>query len=453
MLSPLSLAPPAPPATPRVACLTVEVVAPTRLAAPPLGVAQVGWVDPDGTLWIGLGRAASWVVGPAAEQHAEAGYAAVDRCLAHLQGLAGEARGVRAFGSLAFDPLHPVDPYGARVPLAAFAVPRWLVRVPAGQVAEGGTVTAWVACGPDEPADQLGREEAALRAWAAHAGPRTVVPRALLVPDDADRVDYEQAVRHAVEAIRAGRLAKVALARPRFVEAAGHLPPWEMFLRLAQRAPGTSRFLLVAPEGDAFLGASPECLVRVDGRSVFADALAGTAARDADPAVDAARAEALRTSPKDLHEHALVRDAIVAILGARTTSLEASEVPGLMPLPNVWHLHTPVRGTLAPGHTFGELVRALHPTPAVGGTPRELALPLIAELERSGRGCYAAPVGWLGADAASLAVGIRSAHLRGNRAVAMAGAGIVAASDPSSEWLETERKLAPMLETLTGGVT
>ncbi|MEB3222535.1 MAG: isochorismate synthase [Candidatus Sericytochromatia bacterium] len=431
--------------------LSLEAVPAANLTPAPLGVAQAAWQDPDGTLWIGLGRASFWAVGSSTEAHADAGYAVLDRCREALAALPGEAQGVRAFGCLAFDPAFAVDPYGAPVRLAAFAVPRWLLRLPAGAVSRGGQVEAWVACGPEEPADQLDLEAAAIAAWAARVAPPAPVPRAMLVPDDADRLDYQEAVRRAVSAIRGGGLDKVVLARPRFVEAAGHLPPWPLFLALAHRAPGTARFLLVDPDGGAFLGASPECLVAIDGPTVRADVLAGTLPRDRDAAVDAARAEQLRTSAKNLHEHALVRKAVLETLAPFTATLSAADDPRLLPLPNVWHLHTPVTGALVEGATLSRLVKALHPTPAVGGTPREGALEMLASMERAGRGCYAAPVGWVGAEAAYLAVGIRSAHLRGNRAVAMAGAGIVADSDPASEWLETERKLAPMLAALTGG--
>ncbi|MEB3329380.1 MAG: isochorismate synthase [Candidatus Sericytochromatia bacterium] len=451
MISPLLLAPPAAPRAPRARRLALTVGPAARLAAPPLGVAHVAWQDPDGTLWVGCGRAAAWVVGSSTEARAAAGYEALDRCREALAQLPEAASGLRAFGALAFDPAFPVDPYGASVDLAAFAVPRWLLRVPASAVTRGGPAEAWVACGPDEPADQLEREAVALAAWAGRPSPPAVVPRGMLVPDETDRLDYEEAVRQALDAIRGGALEKVVLARPRFVEAAGHLPPWPLFLALAHRAPSTARFLLVEPEGGAFLGASPECLVALEGQAVRADVLAGTTPRDRDAAVDAARAEALRACPKNRHEHGLVREAVLATLKPFTTALQAPEQPRLLPLPNVWHLHTAVSGRLSEAATLGRLVRALHPTPAVGGTPRDRALELLAELERAGRGCYAAPVGWVGRDAAYMAVGIRSAHLRGNRAVALAGAGIVEGSDPTAEWLETERKLAPMLTALTGG--
>jgi isochorismate synthase len=451
VISPLLLATPAQPRAPRARKLTLDVGPAADLAAPPLGVAHTAWQDTDGTLWVGFGRAAAWIVGPSTEALAEAGYEALDRCSEALGNLPDEVRGLRAFGTLAFDPAFPVDPYGATVDLASFAVPRWLLRLAPGVVSRGGRADAWVACDPDEPADQLDREAEALAAWVQQPAPPVVMPAAMMVPDDADRLDYEEAVRRAVAAIQAGVLEKVVLARPRFVEAAGHMPPWALFLALAHRAPSTARFLLVEPEGGAFLGASPECLVAREGQAVRADVLAGTTPRDRDPAADVSRSEELRTCAKNRHEHGLVRAAVLATLAPFTSSLDAATEPRLLPLPNVWHLHTPVSGRLNAGVTLGQLVRALHPTPAVGGTPREPALDMLAELERAGRGCYAAPVGWIGHDAAYMAVGIRSAHLRGNRAVAMAGAGIVAGSEPAAEWLETERKLAPMVAALTGG--
>lgn len=446
---PLTTLSPRPAARPPVVLrLAVEVAPPARLAPPPTGVAQAGWVDADGTWWVGRGEAAAWTA-----TDEDGGPAVLDRVRSALADAGPEAAGMRAFGALAFDPARAVDPLGANVPIARFALPRWLLRIPADAVERGGMAEAWVALPEGAPASgaRLDAELAALRAWAAEVAEPLPVPPALSAPDGDAAADHGAAVVAGLAAIHGGDVEKVVLARPRYLEAAAHFPAWTLFASLAERAPGTARFALLEHDGAAFIGASPERLFALEGDRLAVDVLAGTAARGVGEAVDVARADALRASAKDAHEHAVVREAVMAALAPLATDLVAPATPVLLPLPTVWHLHTPVVGRLAPGAGLGDLVRALHPTPAVGGAPRQAAIELIRSLEPTGRGRYAGPVGWVSAGAAHLAVGIRSAHLRGNRAAAMAGGGIVAGSEPAAEWAETERKLAPMLAALSGG--
>jgi isochorismate synthase EntC len=174
--------------------------------------------------------------------------------------------------------------------------------------------------------------------------------------------------------------------------------------------------------------------------------MAGTVARDAgDDAV-----AALAGSVKDAHEHQFVVDAIVDALDGRCESLEVARTPEIARFSSVAHLVTPIRAVLRePAPSALELARALHPTPAVGGTPYAESLALIAELELRDRGRYAGPVGWVDADGdGEFAVALRGGEIHGRTAVLRAGAGIVAGSDPEAEWAETEAKLDPMLRAL-----
>ena len=190
-------------------------------------------------------------------------------------------------------------------------------------------------------------------------------------------------------------------------------------------------------------------LPRLDGRAVQASSLAGSAPRGADPTEDRAHAALLAASAKDLAEHALVREALVDALERLCDHVRAAEVPSLFTLPHVHHLHTAVTGTLRAEHTLIDLVEALHPTPAVGGAPRAAALSYIRANEQLDRGWYAAPVGWMARDRGEFAVGLRSAVIRGRDAVLFAGCGIVAGSDPDSEYAETLLKLRPMEDAIT----
>jgi len=200
---------------------------------------------------------------------------------------------------------------------------------------------------------------------------------------------------------------------------------------------------------EGFVGASPELLVGRNGRDVQSHPLAGTVARSGDPETDARLGASLMASTKDRWEHALVVDAIAAALTPVCPQLDVPDAPSIVPLRNVSHLGTHIQGTLPAGGpvpTALELAARLHPTPAVGGAPTARALAMIAELEPHGRGRYAGPVGWV--DAAGngeWAVGIRSAHIGGDRARMMAGVGIVADSDPEEELAETQLKLQALL--------
>jgi menaquinone-specific isochorismate synthase len=195
-----------------------------------------------------------------------------------------------------------------------------------------------------------------------------------------------------------------------------------------------------------FVGASPERLVLRHGRAVETDALAGTARRGAD---EAAIQRALMDSPKERREHRLVVEAIARVLGQRCSTIDVPDEPRIRTLRNVHHLWTPIRGALRePLHVLS-LVEALHPTPAVCGTPRDTAFAWIAAHEPVGRGWYTGAVGWF--DAAGdgeFAVAIRAGVLGAREAWLYAGAGIVEGSDPRSEFAETRAKQAPMLSAL-----
>ena len=200
---------------------------------------------------------------------------------------------------------------------------------------------------------------------------------------------------------------------------------------------------------DGFFGASPETLATVRGSAMTARVLAGSAARDDDPDVDAAARDALLGSAKNRFEHALAVDSLLLTLGGRVDDLSLGR-PFALGLPNVWHLATDATARLTAGATALDLVEALHPTAAVAGAPRDAALALIEQLEPFDRGRYAGPVGWIGATGdGEWAIGLRSAQIEApDRVRAYAGAGIVAESVAASEFVETGWKFAPVLEAL-----
>ncbi len=252
----------------------------------------------------------------------------------------------------------------------------------------------------------------------------------------------------AVERINSGPIDKVVLARAVDVEATEPLIVSEILSRLHALFPSCMVFHV-----EGFLGASPELLVSRKGSAVRAHPLAGTIARSGDPDTDARLAASLLASTKDRWEHSLVIDAMAALLRPLCDELDVPRTPTVLPLRNVSHLATLITGTLRSEQvhdrtspTALELAGLLHPTPAVGGVPTDLALAAIAELEPVPRGRYAGPVGWV--DAAGngeWAVGLRSAQVDGRRARMHAGGGIVADSDPRAELTETQLKLQALL--------
>ena len=261
---------------------------------------------------------------------------------------------------------------------------------------------------------------------------------------------YEQAVVAATERIRTGDIDKVVLAREVSVEAPAAHDAAATFGALRELFPSCFCFCCGSPEG-AFLGASPELLVRRSGAGVASVALAGSTRRSADPAVDDHLGEQLLRSTKDRREHEIVARRIAGLLEPRAVWVEAAPEPGLIKVANIQHLATPVRAQLAEPLTAVELAGLLHPTPAVGGEPRRPSLAAIEELERMDRGWYAGPLGWMdAAEDGEFCVALRSALLRDRSAHLFAGAGIVAESDPAAELAETELKLEALLPLLAG---
>ena len=252
---------------------------------------------------------------------------------------------------------------------------------------------------------------------------------------------YRGIVADAVERIRSGEPRKVVLARD---VVAGIPAGADLRLplgRLAAAYPDTFTFCV-----DGLIGSSPETLVRVRAGTVSARVLAGSAARGSDAQADATAASTLAASRKDVEEHSFAIRSVLEALAPISPSVRAT-APFPLRLPNLWHLASDVSGPLAPGLGALDLVRALHPTAAVAGSPTEVALEVIAELEPFDRGRYAGPVGWVdGSGDGEWAVALRCAQVDGERVTAYAGAGIVAGSDPARELAETTLKLRPIVE-------
>lgn len=259
--------------------------------------------------------------------------------------------------------------------------------------------------------------------------------------------EYAVAVARAVRRMRAGEFAKVVLARTLELTAPDDPDLPAMLSRLARRDPAGYTFAVPTGPGRTLIGASPELLVAREEGQLVANPLAGSAPRSLDLAEDVRRAAALLESPKDLHEHAVVVAAVREALAPFCTRLDVPERPTLVRTATMWHLSTTLTGDLAdPATTALRLAAALHPTPAVCGTPAPAARAVIAESEPFDRGAYTGMVGWQDADGdGEWVVTIRCAEAEGRSLRLFAGAGVVADSSPEAETAETAAKFRTFL--------
>lgn len=248
-------------------------------------------------------------------------------------------------------------------------------------------------------------------------------------------------VSRALSAFDEGCLEKAVLARRATLKFEEEPDPLLTARKLKDATPDCFHFYFEPEEGTAFIGASPERLFRREGAVVLSEAVAGTRPRGASEVADQDLREELLNSEKDRSEHEYVRVSIREALAPLCRKLEVEECATEMKLTRRRHMVSGVRGTLREGVSDAEVLDALHPTPAVGGYPREEALEEIRALETFDRGWYAGPVGWIGADSAEFAVGIRSGLISGRELSLFSGAGIVADSTAENEWAEIEQKI------------
>lgn len=332
--------------------------------------------------------------------------------------------GLIAFGSFSF-----ADDSAAG---GALIIPRFVVGRRGGR--------AWFTSVTTDDAEPVGFAQAV-----ADAVPPVPVGSVSEAPTD--EVAWRTAVAAAIGRIEAGDVDKVVLARAVTATATQPVDPRTLLATLAHDYPTCWAFHV-----DGLVGATPELLARVDHGLVASRILAGTIRMTGDDVSDLARAGALARSSKDREEHVYAVNSVTQVLGAHCGSVNVPDEPSVLHLHNVMHLATDVTGVLSHNVSALELVRELHPSAAVCGTPTLAAARLIDELEHLDRERYAGPVGWIdAAGEGEWCIGLRSAAIDRDDARQVrlfAGCGIVAASDPESEWLESEAKLEPMRKAL-----
>ncbi len=376
---------------------------------------------------------------------------------------------MRFWGGQSFDPSLPLP-----APWRVFSLARWtLPRVTLTQ--EEGSLTLALAlhlAPSTDPLEQIAAQRRSIDEDGLLSPPRTCSPPpfspypATMRQDTPALPQWKDTIARAKDSFAQGSLEKIVLARETKLTLQLHhssesselsessalsgapfsTKPFALLAALRAQATETYLFALQPTRDTVFLGASPERLYARSGDVLWSEALAGTRPRRADPAQDQQLGEELLASPKDRYEQLLVIRALGERFGDLCRELAEIPAPALRKLKYVQHLWTPIQGHLRPDVDDAAILRLLHPTPAVGGRPRETALALLREFERFGRGWYAAPVGWMGAQGAEIAVAIRSALLAQQQLFLYTGAGIVPDSDAEMEWRELEQKLKTFWE-------
>lgn len=354
--------------------------------------------------------------------------------------------GVLALGALPF-----IDALSGQVIVPRFTM--GIAQEPGGQTHRWATVV-----GPED--DPLPDAAEALDSviWqydttAEGVEPPEVTVKALTTPLSSE--GYRDLVARVVATMQGpeAELRKAVLSRLITIEFDGQLPLSVVLRRLRANEPNCTIFSMPIPDG-TFFGASPELLIARDGPRVWCHPLAGTVARGTTARSDADAQGRLAGSSKDQSEHRYVVDDIASVLQPLCETLTVPDAPSLVAFRSVAHLGTRIEGTLTEPHSIVELVGRLHPTAAVGGTPRALALATIHEGEPAPRGYWAGPVGWTDARGnGEWMIGLRSArlHTDGASVSLHAGAGIVAGSNPEAEAAEVNVKLTTVLDALIPG--
>ena len=347
-----------------------------------------------------------------------------------------------------FDEIDEKSPF----PAATVFVPRWQVSIKNGRCV--ANANALVSADSDV-------EAIAERIWNANTKFNTLDYSETSVDEERTRLEllesiekggsdgFESAVRKALDMINERAFKKIVLARALNLKANQAFHPLEILNTLRERYADCYAFSIANGKGQSFIGASPERLVRVESDRLNVDVLAGTAPRGNTASEDAKLGNRLLRSEKDRREFGFVYESICRRLESLGVKVDQPCSPVLKKLQNVQHLHIDLQIELPEAIHLLDIVSELHPTPAVGGLPREAAVERIQDLELMERGLYAGPIGWVNAKGeGEFLVGIRSALVDGTNAVLYSGVGIVEGSQPKSEYAETNLKLKALMENL-----
>jgi menaquinone-specific isochorismate synthase len=349
------------------------------------------------------------------------------------------------FGGFSFDPFKQKTELWSKFSHSQFRIPKFLLSNIKGQ----SFITTNIICTKhDEPniLEKTTKEiEKLFTSKAMDVKDARLTDTEVISPGK-----WRETVDDVVKDLKGGALKKVVLARElrlRFDQSVAS----EKVLSNLYKEQHDSFIFAFESNGDCFIGASPERLVKKQGDNVFSTCLAGSIPRGKTQEDDQILGEQLLADRKNRMEHQYVVDMIKEALEESCENVILPDQPQLMKLRNIQHLYTPVIGKCKKEASLLLLVERLHPTPALGGLPKKEAVEKIGQVEELDRGFYAAPIGWIDYQGnGEFAVAIRSGLIQNNEASLFAGCGIVADSDSESEFLETSLKFRPMLTALGG---
>lgn len=356
------------------------------------------------------------------------------------------ATGPMIFGGFSFDPLKEKTPLWEKFGDTFFQLPTFQLTMKEQEC----YVTTNVICSGQE--DDHWMEaflEKRQRLLEDSLPPYIALPQ-LLEIEEVKKTEWCASVAEVIETLRSSDLKKVVLARELRLQFSHGIPVEPVLKHLMSEQHESFVFALEA-DGDCFVGASPERLVKKAGNEVFSTCLAGSIARGQSFEEDENLGADLLTDQKNLDEHQFVVEMIKNAMTEVCDEVMLPSAPALLKNKHIQHLYTPVVGYAREGTSILQLVDLLHPTPALGGFPKEKAVEVIREKEELDRGMYAAPIGWLDYQSnGEFAVAIRSGLIQAEAASLFAGCGIVKDSVVESEYMETKIKFRPMLSSLKG---
>jgi len=359
------------------------------------------------------------------------------------------------FGGFAFDPLAPRTQLWVDFPDGLLTLPEILLSYNANQVAL--TVNRMIQASDDieqcarEIEARIGQLQAAVERIPTIQ--QEEIYSELSIHEIRSASEWMEMVANIVDMIQRGVFEKVVLAREIQVMLKDSTEAFDISTTLQRlRESYPTAYVFAIQRGERFfVGATPERLLHAQAGQIHTMALAGSARRGETGEEDVRIGTELLQSGKNNSEHAIVVETVREALKNHCTHVHASAVPQLLKLRNVQHLKTSIAGELIPGRCILDIMADLHPTPAVGGFPRNAALEAIRNTEKLDRGWYAAPLGWIGASGhGEFAVALRSGLIDGGKATLFAGCGIVADSDPQAEFAESCLKFQVMLRALGG---
>jgi menaquinone-specific isochorismate synthase len=357
--------------------------------------------------------------------------------------------GPTIFGGFTFDPLKTRTKLWSKFSHSLFHLPKYMLSIMEGQA----YLTTNIVCTKNDDeslVDKITNERTMLL---NHVVKPTFEKWQLPFKiEEINPEPWKHSVEKLVNDLKVGLLKKVVLARElRLIF--NQLIKIEQVIHHLLNEQKESFVFAFESNGDCFIGASPERLIKKDGENLFSTCLAGSIARGTSLEEDRQLGELLLTDQKNLNEHQFVVDMIRNAMEEFCSEIIIPNEPQLMKMRYIQHLYTPVSGISKANTSLLKVVEHLHPTPALGGMPKNEAIEKIREVEELDRGFYAAPIGWLDSNGSGeFAVAIRSGLIQGNEASLFAGCGIVENSDAESEFLETRIKFRPMLNALGGNI-